>query len=182
MENTEKKQRKVFLSCGIPGSGKSTVVAKLAAEMGGEIVSRDAIRFSLLKDGEDYFSHESEVKSKYYEAIWRSVHNNEITFIDATHLDPNSRRITLGNTTYHNEDLDITYIALYVTVPLGVALKRNAKREGRACVPETAIANMYARFKKPSISREGFDEVWHINEDGEIFRKELQNGKNIYKF
>ena len=56
----------LYLLCGPSGSGKSTF-AKLEdskRKLVGEnclIISRDIIRFSLLKDGEDYFAHEKEV-------------------------------------------------------------------------------------------------------------------------
>jgi len=50
----------VYIMCGCPGSGKTTWL-KDHVKPGSAIISRDAIRFSLLKEGEDYFSHEEEV-------------------------------------------------------------------------------------------------------------------------
>ena len=52
------KQKILYLMCGIPGSGKSHWAKGVKDAV---IVSRDAIRFNLLKDGEDYFAHEDEV-------------------------------------------------------------------------------------------------------------------------
>ena len=60
------KQKKVWILCGIPGSGKSTWIRKQIAENGGVHCSRDEIRFSLLKDGEDYFAHENEVVKLWF--------------------------------------------------------------------------------------------------------------------
>ena len=54
---------KLILMCGVPGSGKSTYL-KVHEPWFNEshvIVSRDEIRFSLLQEGEEYFSHEKEV-------------------------------------------------------------------------------------------------------------------------
>ena len=47
--------KKLYLMIGIPGSGKSTWARN---RKDGIIVSRDAIRCSFLKDGENYFSKE----------------------------------------------------------------------------------------------------------------------------
>ena len=38
------KQKRVFLICGIPGSGKSTWVRERIAKYGGHHISRDEIR------------------------------------------------------------------------------------------------------------------------------------------
>ena len=51
---------------GIPASGKSTLIEKEVSCLEEErkttaVVSRDAVRFSMLKEGEDYFAHEDEV-------------------------------------------------------------------------------------------------------------------------
>jgi tRNA uridine 5-carbamoylmethylation protein Kti12 len=56
-------------------------------------------------------------------------------------------------------------IAVCVEVPLEVALERNAKREGRSCVPETVIKNMYRSYKRPTLEENWFDEIWVIDEN-----------------
>ena len=53
-----KKKLTLYLMSGIPASGKSTYAHKLAEKTGAVYISRDEIRFSLLKDEEDYFTHE----------------------------------------------------------------------------------------------------------------------------
>ena len=62
MENTKKKQTKVFVMCGPAGSGKSTWLIKQMKPKTDVCISRDNIRFGLLKEGEDYFAHENDVK------------------------------------------------------------------------------------------------------------------------
>ena len=54
--------KKVWLMCGIPASGKSTWAREHQEMFGGVIVSRDEIRFSIVKDDEEYFSHEDGTK------------------------------------------------------------------------------------------------------------------------
>ena len=154
--------------CGIPGSGKSTWVIKHMAPVTDITISRDNIRFMLLQDDEEYFAHESKVKNIFFSAI-RS--NNFISkdfdsvFDDSTHLTPKSRRQTMNHIAP-----DTHKIAVYFDVPIEVALERNARREGRARVPEDAIKNMYNSFCAPKIS-EGFDEIWRVNAEGEIIEK-----------
>ena len=86
----ETKKYQVYIRSGAPGSGKSTWrrnhgVSKYR-------VSRDEIRFSVLKDGEDYFSHEKETFKMFIDAIKKKVTEYGIVFIDASHLEFYSRR------------------------------------------------------------------------------------------
>ena len=62
------KEPILYISCGVPGSGKSTFL-KNHTKPNEAIISRDEIRFNLLKDGEDYFSHENEVFDKFVDNI-----------------------------------------------------------------------------------------------------------------
>lgn len=168
MENIKKKQQKAFVMCGIPGSGKSTWVIKHMVPATDITISRDNIRFMLLQDGEEYFAHESKVKNIFFSAIRSNTFISkdfDNVFVDATHLTPKSRRQTMNHIAH-----DTHKIAVYFDVPIEVALERNARREGRARVPEDAIKNMYNSFCAPKIS-EGFDEIWRINVEGEIVEK-----------
>jgi predicted kinase len=168
MENIEKKQQKVFVLVGPPAVGKSTWTIKQMAPKTDVWISRDNIRFMLLQDSEEYFAHEGKVKNIFFGAIRNNTFTSkdyDNVFIDATHLTPKSRRQTM------NHIASDTYkIAVYFDVPIEVALERNARREGRARVPENAIRNMYNSFRAPKIS-EGFDEIWRVNAEGEIIEK-----------
>ena len=148
----------IYMMCGIPGSGKSTYIQNKMRETELYWCSRDNVRFSLLKDNEDYFSHEDEVFEKWIKEINIAIEKNDKDiYIDATHLNAAARKKVLFRLPRQTE---VTY--LYFDVPLEVCLERNSHREGRAYVPETVIINMHNRLTKPS------ENVITINEKGEI--------------
>lgn len=156
------KLKKVWLLAGIPGSGKSTWVRKQIAEKGGVHCSRDEIRFSLLKDGEDYFSHEDEVIRLWTEKVHQAILSPAAgdVYIDATHLTEKSRAKVINSLPTTN----YTLITVFFDVPLDVCLARNAQREGRAYVPPQVIRNMYASYEKNTIYG---DATLHLDENGE---------------
>ena len=133
------------------------------------LISRDNIRFSMLKKDQEYFEVENEVRDCFFRQINNFTADEypcEDVYIDATHLNRKSRKQVLNHVSEN------TYkIAVSFEVPLGVALTRNAQRTGRALVPESVIRNMHSRFEKPSFG-EGFNEIWHIDAEGKI-RKEF---------
>jgi predicted ABC-type ATPase len=55
------KSKTLWLIAGVPGSGKSTFLANKVNSSKAKIVSRDAIRFKLLGDGDSYFKNEDTV-------------------------------------------------------------------------------------------------------------------------
>lgn len=170
MENTKKKQTKVFIMCGPAGSGKSTWLIKQMKPKTDVCISRDNIRFGLLKEGDDYFAHENDVKEIFYNSIanntsspyWKNI------YIDATHLNPRARKSTMWNISK-----DCSVIAVSFEVPAEVAIERNKKRSGLARVPDNVIWNMKSRYKIPSLN-EGFDEIWHVDAEG-VITKEVKS-------
>ena len=56
----------LYILCGPSGSGKSTWGLNFLPQVENTMyTSRDYFRISLLKDGEDYFSHEKEVFKQF---------------------------------------------------------------------------------------------------------------------
>jgi predicted kinase len=131
-------------------------------------ISRHLIRFGLLKEGEDYFSHEETVKYKFFESIKKYTASDEYEniYIDATHLTPTARKYVMRCI-----PLSCEVIAVSFEIPLEVALERNSQRTGLALVPESAIRRMRHQFIPP-ILEEGFNEIWRIDKDGNI-KKEI---------
>lgn len=157
--------------CGIPGSGKSTWIVQQMKPLIDICISRDKIRFGFLlkNDEEDYFAYENQVKQIFFNSIWENTSNEnwENIFIDATHLTPRTR-----NSVMQHIDEDCYCIAVDFNINLTTALERNARRSGRALVPEDAIIRMYGQYIAPTF-KEKFDEIWHINDAGEL-RKEIR--------
>ena len=129
---------------GVPGSGKSTWVREQISKFGGVHCSRDEIRFSLLKEDEDYFAHENEVVKIWFEKVNEARSNPEVKniYIDATHLTERARKKTISE--LPEGDYDI--ITVFFQIPLEVCLERNSKREGRAFVPPSIIKSMWESY------------------------------------
>lgn len=157
------KRKKVYVLAGPPGCGKSTWV-RTNLTVGSEWISRDNVRFAIIGDDEDYFSHEDEVFDTFINYINQTLENPNIDniFIDATHLNSRSRRKTTSRIRMANvEELN----CVYFTTPRVVCHARNHLREGRAKVPESAIDNMFHSYTYPGIN-ENFDHVYEVDEHG----------------
>ena len=156
---------RLIMMMGIPGSGKSTYIKTHLSEFNNPIVvSRDEIRFSMLKPGEEYFSKEKEVFKKYIDTINTELANDRDIIADATHLNSTSRKGLLYNVSFTNID---KVIVIYINTSLEEALERNATRTGRELVPESAIKNMYNSLQIVNGEIERLiNEYWVINEDG----------------
>jgi protein phosphatase len=142
---------KLFMMVGPPGGGKSTWVKDSVAgwEVLGrnvKVVSRDAIRFSMLQEEDDYFEREDEVFAAFIKEIADSIQRNEITFADATHLSEDGRNKVLDLLDLTNVEL----IAVVVRPPLEVCLERNELRTGRAKVPRGVIRRMWFSMTDPA--------------------------------
>ena len=161
------KSKRLYVMVGIPGSGKSTCIKNslgiLIRDYGvGKVVSRDAIRFSIVKEDEPYFSKEKEVFDIFINEIKNGLADEKINFVvaDATHINQASRTKTLRALGTALKGVKV--IAIVMNTDLDTCLQRNMKRTGRELVPEDAIINMYHRMTKPNVE-EGFDEVWLVD-------------------
>ena len=82
--------RKLFIMCGIPGSGKSTFLNRITKPTS-LVISRDKIRFGLLKDTDEYFSKEKEVYNEFIKQINAAIADNKDFYVDQTSLNAAAR-------------------------------------------------------------------------------------------
>lgn len=136
----------LILMMGIPGSGKSTYLAKANKIKHRKIISRDQIRFSMIETG-DYFSKEKEVFNEYINQIQLALKdpNINVIYADATQLTEKGRYKVLDNLNLENVNVKV----YWKNTPLKLALARNAQREGQEYVPESAIIKMYNSIQDP---------------------------------
>ena len=145
----------LYILCGPSGCGKSTWAYKYMYEhIDKDIryISRDEIRYSMLKDGEDYFSHEKEVFKKFVGTIRQTLIDGFDCIADATHLNEFSRRKLTQAIDMLYTDYQIVYVDFGANAD--ICIERNKNREGRENVPETVIRNMCRSFRAPSLEED----------------------------
>lgn len=156
----------LYVLCGIPGCGKSTWVKNRMAENTSSTdpkwayVSRDEVRFSMIREEDDYFSKEKQVFEEFVNRICGNLSDAYICNViaDATHLNEISRDklINAIRRKRPNSPLHITMV--YFDIPLEVCKFRNDKREGRAHVPDEVMNRMYTQLEFPKL-RKGLEAV-----------------------
>lgn len=155
-------RKTLLMLSGIPGSGKSYWANCYIK--GREncicIVSRDKIRFSLLKEDDDYFAKEKQVVRIFAEQIQKALDDDkhQIIIADATHNTYKSRMNLLKRLVLKNVDV----IPVCFNTSLEKCLENNNKRVGRENVSEKAIR--FAANIRTEPYNDGFDykEYWYV--------------------
>ena len=134
---------KLIILSGPAGCGKSTWAQNYIKENPNVIVvSRDKIRFSMLKEGEHYFSHEDEVFAKFCQIIREYLTEGKTVIADATHLNEKSRKLLIDtiNLDFKPENLEVVSFK----IPLFKTFEQNAQRTGpHEVVPKSVIRRMF---------------------------------------
>ena len=138
----------LYILCGVPGAGKTSWANSFRQNINTCYVSRDDIRMSLLKEGEDYFSHEKEVFFTFVKTIATNLDEGYHVIADATHINAKSRAKLIHAVDMYVTNYEIIFI--YFNIDVELCLTRNAMRKGRACVPEDTLRAMYDNFTVPS--------------------------------
>lgn len=152
----------LYIMCGPSGCGKTTYAKKMIEDKKIAYVSRDEIRYSIIKEDEDYFSHEKEVFKHFVSSIVHYLPYDDV-IADATHLNEFSRRKLTQAIDMYTTDYKIIYVVFNVNVKTCIA--RNINREGRANVPENIIRNMCRDFRAPTKDEDSrVIDIWEIGE------------------
>lgn len=141
----------LYILCGCPGCGKTTFSDLLLYNhFYVRYVSRDDIRFSIIKEDEEYFSHETEVFNRFVNEVYENLTDAYDVIADATHLNKKSRK-KLINAIDNRGKIDYQIIFIYFDTPYEICCGRNQLREGRKRVPDEIMKSMWDNFQKPSI-------------------------------
>ena len=135
----------LYLMVGPPGAGKSFFIKNYYKQNNCVIVSRDEIRFSLLRDGEDYFAHEKQVYNIFVNNIQQALDKNKDVYADATHINGISRYKLLSRLNLKGVDI----IPIVVKPPLEECLSNNRLRHGLCRTPDNVVYNMYKSYTDP---------------------------------
>jgi len=144
----------VVMAVGIPGSGKTTVLKKLAAKLEVVYISPDEIREEVTGSQHDQ-SANAHVWSMAYGRVKTALRAGLSVIIDATHA---SHRSSAAK--QYRSYGAASVIAVTFTVPLAVAKQRNAARD--RVVDEAVLDKIHARLESsPLRLEEGFDAIFH---------------------
>ena len=123
------------------------------------------MRFAIVGEDEDYFSHEDEVFDTFINYINQTLEREDIhsIYIDATHLNKRSRNKTLNRVKKNNIG-ELNCVCF--TTPRELCQIRNSLRSGRARVPVSVIDNMFKSYAYPAAD-ESFTHVYAVNAEGE---------------
>lgn len=152
----------VAMAVGIPGSGKTTVLKKLAAKLEVVYVSPDEIREEVTGSQHDQ-SANAQVWNIAYGHVKAALQAGMSVIIDATHALHRSSAAK-----QYRSFGAASVIAITFTVPLAVAKQRNAARD--RMVDEAVLDKMHARLEsKPLRLEEGFDVILHYKSSPQDF-------------
>lgn len=158
---------------GPPGSGKTTYCKKqmeLIKQKDPEAmiyhISRDAIRFSILEEGEEYFAKEEQVKQIFFSRILFCFLNWEhcYVFADATFLSPKYRKNFLEKLFKLLPEAPAVCAVNFKT-DLNTCIAQNNMRTGRERVPEEVLTKMYYRYIPPTEKEYPYERILVIKNE-----------------
>lgn len=148
MESAAPARPRIVLTIGLPGSGKSTWLAR----HGINALSSDGLRKLLLDDEDDQSANRTVFLVLRWLLRKRLALKRPATYIDATHLSSWERRPYMHLARLHGCDVE----ALWFDEPFELCLERNAARP--RTVPVDVMHRMRQRFEAPSLE-EGFSRI-----------------------
>lgn len=161
----------LYIMVGVPGSGKSYFAKNhMVKGAGWYYVSRDAVRYSIIKEEDGYFSHEKEVFMEFIKLITMGLRNPDIHYViaDATHLHWASRHKLLKALSIAGNDLNvIDIIPVMIDPDIKTAIERNDKRFGREKVDSAIIKHMYSSMTDPITDEFKYTAIMYVRDKPE---------------
>lgn len=143
---------KLYILCGMPGSGKSQWAETHKDELNAVVHSSDSIRAELLNDENDQSKNELVFKI-LHQRIKDDLRAGKNVVYDATNLSRKNRVHFLNN---ELKGIDCEKICVLFATPWEMCLGRNFARDRQ--VPEEAMVRMYKSFETPYYT-DGFDDI-----------------------
>ena len=141
---------KVYVMCGLPGSGKTTIARQIAADLDAVVIASDSIREELYGD-ESVQGNPSVVFDTLYSRAHAAIDDNLSVILDATNVKKRDRARVF------QEFPDNEIAAFVINTPVEVCKQRNGERE--RVVPEYVIDRMAKSFELPT-REEGFVKIY----------------------
>jgi predicted kinase len=148
----------LYITVGLPGSGKSTYAKNFIRGKDIEYLSSDELRAVFGKSEED-----QSVTPKVFGHIKRKVDeflkNGKTTLVDATSVNRKERSDYIATA----KKCGTKVVVLVFKMDRAGLIARNQKRgqEGGRVVPDWVIDKMLAKYEEPSMS-EGIDEIIYV--------------------
>lgn len=154
----ENQKPTLIVMVGVPGSGKDYQIKNSEllyadGEVKREVVSRDLVRYGMVREDEEYFCREKEVFEQYILQISNALSKNKVVIANATQVNYGSRKKLL-HAIDEKFGRDYNIVMYCIICDYETADRRNKQREGRAVVPSKAMMEMFNNFSVPNLKED----------------------------
>ena len=141
----------LYVLCGIPASGKTTLSKQLAEQHNAVVHSYDD-----MPNENTRASMDGSVKRAWFQAIHTDLEQGKSVVCDNLNLMIADRKELLS----YMADISCEKILVVKETPLEICLQRNKEREAR--LPDFVIEQASEKFETPSFD-EGWDDMLYID-------------------
>ena len=139
----------IYVLCGAPASGKTTVSKQLVKQHSAKLHCYDNLKNA----------HSPKLEKLIHKRMWQAISedlsNGHNVVCDDLHIKKEWRKNILDALA----NVECQKILVILTTPLDECLKRNANRV--TCLPDFIIHDLYTKFESPTLD-EGWDEIIYI--------------------